>query len=102
MEGIIDYLTERRGKWTRLANSEVPSKFNPAIMFLMANMWIQFIFTHLALTHNAFDVTAYQVVMLYSILQREQISYGYWMYEKMLKCILDVLLTFDYHSMPST
>ncbi|MBA0554198.1 hypothetical protein Golob_013317 [Gossypium lobatum] len=102
MEGIIDYLTERRGKWTQLANSEVPLKFNMAIMSSIAKMWMQFIFTHQALTHNASNVTTYQAVMLYSILWKEQICYNHWMYEKMFKCILDVLPTFDYHSMPSS
>ncbi|KAH1130255.1 hypothetical protein J1N35_001633, partial [Gossypium stocksii] len=38
-------------------------------------------------THNASDVTAYGVVMLYSILQKDQICIGYWIYEEMLKCI---------------
>ncbi|MBA0575705.1 hypothetical protein Golob_027795 [Gossypium lobatum] len=68
MEGIIDFFTDRHGKWTQLANSKVPLKFNTTIMFLMENMWMQFIFTHQAPTHNASNVTAYQAVMLYSIL----------------------------------
>ncbi|MBA0613304.1 hypothetical protein Godav_013763 [Gossypium davidsonii] len=53
MEGIIGYLTKGHSEWTRQVNSEM-----------------QFICTRLAPTHNAFVVTTYRVVMLYSILQR--------------------------------
>lgn len=68
MAGIINYLTKGRGEWTRQANSEVSLKFNTTIMFSMAKMWIQFICTQLAPTHNASDFTAYQAIMLYYIL----------------------------------
>ncbi|TYH50485.1 hypothetical protein ES332_D10G209700v1 [Gossypium tomentosum] len=54
------------------ANYKVPLKFKTTIMFPMAKMWIQFICTHLELTHNVFDVIAYREVMFY---------------EEMLKCI---------------
>ncbi|MBA0557496.1 hypothetical protein Golob_014564 [Gossypium lobatum] len=87
MEGIIDYLTKGCDKWTRHPNTKVPLKFNTDIMFLMAKMWMQFICTHIAPTHNTSDVTTYQMVMLYSILQRDQICIGDWIYEEMLKCI---------------
>lgn len=48
---------------------------------------MQFICTHMMPTHNASDIIAYQAVMFYSILQREQICVGHWIYEEMLKCI---------------
>lgn len=66
MEGIINYLTKRRHKWTLHANTEVPLKFNTAIMFPMAMMWMQFICTRFAPTKNASGVTTYWAVMLYS------------------------------------
>ncbi|KAH1063886.1 hypothetical protein J1N35_028873 [Gossypium stocksii] len=78
MEGIINYLTGGHSEWTCQANSEVPLKFNMAIMFLMAKIWMQFIFTCLAATNNASNFTAYRAVMLYSILQHEQICVGHW------------------------
>lgn len=82
MEGIIDYLMEGHGEWTHQANSELPLKFNTAIMFSMAKMWMQLICTRLVPTHNA-----YRAVMLYFILHREGICVGHWIYEAMLKCI---------------
>ncbi|MBA0790753.1 hypothetical protein Gohar_015380 [Gossypium harknessii] len=43
-------------------------KFETAIMFPMAKIWMQSICTRLAPTHNASYVTAYRVVMFYLIL----------------------------------
>ncbi|PPR94452.1 hypothetical protein GOBAR_AA26217 [Gossypium barbadense] len=61
MEGIIVYLTVRHGEWTHQVDFEVPLKLNTTIMFRMTNMWMQFIFTRLAPTYNAFFITAYQM-----------------------------------------
>lgn len=77
MDGIIDYLVERRGKWTRKANTQVLLKFSTTIMFPMAKMWVQFVYTRLAPIHNASNITTYRTVMHYSILQKYKIYVGY-------------------------
>lgn len=78
---------EGRSEWTRQANSKVPLKFNTTIMFPMAKIWMQFICTCLAPTHNISNVTAYREFMLYFILQRENICIYHWIYKEMLKCV---------------
>ncbi|PPD67429.1 hypothetical protein GOBAR_DD35692 [Gossypium barbadense] len=69
MEGIINYLTEGHGKWTRQTNFEVPLKFNRAIMSPMAKIWMKFICSRLMPTHNASNVIAYRAIMLYSFME---------------------------------
>lgn len=74
---IINYLIEDRCEWTRNANIEMPLKFNTVIKLLMTKLWMQFICTRLAHTHNASDITIYRAVMLYAILKKEQICIGH-------------------------
>lgn len=86
MEGIINYLTE---VWQvdSLCQYRSALKFNMVIKFPMAKMWMQFISSRLAPTHNASDVTTYREIILYSILQRDEICIDHWIYKEMLKCI---------------
>ncbi|KAG4192514.1 hypothetical protein ERO13_A07G158305v2 [Gossypium hirsutum] len=60
---IINYLIEDRCEWTRNANIEMPLKFNTVIKLLMTKLWMQFICTRLAHTHNASDITIYRAMM---------------------------------------
>ncbi|MBA0829556.1 hypothetical protein Goarm_014154, partial [Gossypium armourianum] len=76
MNWIINFLRQGHSEWTRQANNDVPLKFNHAIMYPTAKMWMQFISTRLFPTQNASNVTAFRAIMLYFILQKNEICVG--------------------------
>lgn len=59
MDTILHYLMQGHGEWTRQFGSNVPIKFNQAIMFSMAKMWVQFIYTPILPTQNVSYITAF-------------------------------------------
>ncbi|MBA0791008.1 hypothetical protein Gohar_015616 [Gossypium harknessii] len=59
---------EGRGSWNYRPDTELPTNFNQAIMFLVAKMWMQLIGTRIAPALNVSNVSVFRAILLYGIL----------------------------------
>ncbi|MBA0637460.1 hypothetical protein Godav_000117 [Gossypium davidsonii] len=80
MDNIINYLTEGRGEWIYHPGTSTLTSFNQAIMFPNAKMWIQFVCTRIFTNLNLSNVNTCRAVLLYAILQKNQVCIGKWIH----------------------
>lgn len=59
MEDVIKYLIQSRGTWTYRSDTEMPIKFNQAIMLPVAKIWVQFIGTKFTPASNVSNVNVF-------------------------------------------
>ncbi|KAK5825338.1 hypothetical protein PVK06_020161 [Gossypium arboreum] len=59
MEDVTKYLTQDTSRWNYMADAELPTNFNQAIMFFVVKIWMQFISTRIALALNVSNVNVF-------------------------------------------
>lgn len=73
---IIEFLIDGPSSWVQKLVTREPICFKQSIMFLIAKIWMYFIYTKLFLTQHVTKVTRDRAFLLYAILQQESINVG--------------------------